>query len=310
MSAETWAQLIVKYCISDPELFFNGSDLNKALNDRSNTLLREEMDLKTNVPAMHISIFRNYLRLHKEKKQTYYYYATKQGRTPVNLGNWRDNICKAKDLLNKVFTRATSTNKTISLIDGITESRKKRKIDFGLKTSEALVLELNTPISIISEVHSSSSVHHHPSINLTFPISYWDSPEARILFSAKHGESTQQSIEKQIEILQNANRTEESYLEVVEGGEEMDQSTLTNHMKHQIRIKSQLLCMSLHLALEKMNGWTWNKCCTEAITISKKMGISTVNNAKTVERWYRSFRNKVFSSFQQKQKTTYLHFWI
>ncbi len=76
----------------------------------------------------------------------------------------------------------------------------------------------------------------------------------------------------------------------------MEQNTLTNHVKHQIRIKSQLLCMSLHLALENMNGWqngwTWNKCCTEAITTSKKMGISTVNNAKTVERWYRSFRKK------------------
>ena len=112
MSAETWAQLIVKYCISDPELSFNGSDLNKAFYDRSNTLLREVTDLKTNVPAMHIGIFRNYLRLHKEKKQTYYYYATKQGQTPVNLGNWRDNICEAKDLLNKVFTRAMLTNKT------------------------------------------------------------------------------------------------------------------------------------------------------------------------------------------------------
>ncbi len=60
MSADTWAVLITKYCISDPDLSFNGSYLNKALNDRSNVLLREEMDLKTNVPATHISIFRNY----------------------------------------------------------------------------------------------------------------------------------------------------------------------------------------------------------------------------------------------------------
>jgi hypothetical protein len=69
MSSETWVQLIVKYCISDPELSFNGSDSNKALNDRSNTLLREETDLRTNVPPTHIGIFRNYLRLHKEKSK-------------------------------------------------------------------------------------------------------------------------------------------------------------------------------------------------------------------------------------------------
>ncbi len=77
----------------------------------------------------------------------------------------------------------------------------------------------------------------------------------------------------------------------------MDQNALTNHMKHQIRIKSQLLCMSLHLALEGkkrwQDGWTWNKCCTEAITISKKMGIITVNNVKTVETsFHRSNKNK------------------
>jgi hypothetical protein len=117
------------------------------------------------------------------------------------------------------------------------------------------VLELNTPIGTISEVNCSSSIHHCPTINPTFPISYWDSPLARILFLAKDGESTQQSIKKQIKILENANRTEESYLEVVEGGETMDKNTLTNHTKDQIRIKSQLLCMSLHLTLEKMNGW-------------------------------------------------------
>jgi hypothetical protein len=76
------------------------------------------------------------------------------------------------------------------------------------------VLELNTPISTISEMHSSSSVHHCLTINPIFPTSYWDSPEAGILFSAKDGDRTQQSIKKQIEILQNANRTEETYLVV------------------------------------------------------------------------------------------------
>jgi hypothetical protein len=50
--------------------------------------------------------------------------------------------------------------------------------------------------------------------------------------------------------------------------------------------------MSLNLALENMNGWTWNKCCREAIETEKKMGVSVAMNPKTIEKWYRNFREK------------------
>jgi hypothetical protein len=73
-------------------------------------------------------------------------------------------------------------------------------------------------------VHSSSSTNHCPPLIPSFPTSHWGSPEARILFSVKDGESTQQSIKTQIEILQNANRSEESYLELVEGGDEWNKT--------------------------------------------------------------------------------------
>jgi len=46
------------------------------------------------------------------------------------------------------------------------------------------------------------------------------------------------------------------------------------------------------IALENMNQWTWNECCSEAIAIIQKMGISTVKNPKTVEKWYQGFRKK------------------
>ena len=81
-------------------------------------------------------------------------------------------------------------------------------------------------------------------------------------------------------------------MEVIDGGEAMDPTILSNYDKHMLRIKCQVLCVSLHLALEKMNGWTWNQCCAAAIKASKRLGISTVQNPKTVEKWYRSFREK------------------
>jgi hypothetical protein len=135
---------------------------------------------------------------------------------------------------------------------------------------------------------SSSDCHRPPSSSDSHQpeCSYWDSPEARKLFRAKEGETTQQSINEQITILTKANVTDESYITVVDGGVAIDPSTLSNYEKHMIRIKSQLLCLSLHLALEKMNSWTWNQCCSSAIKASKRMGISTVENPKTVEKWY------------------------
>jgi len=87
-------------------------------------------------------------------------------------------------------------------------------------------------------------------------MSYWDSPEARKLFWAHDDEDTQQSIRSQIKELMKANQTESSYVEVTQDGEKMEEDSVTAYEKHLIRQKSQLLCFSLHLALEHMNKWT------------------------------------------------------
>jgi hypothetical protein len=57
MSSDTWANLITKYCISDHTLSVNGTQLDKCLNSRQNSMLREQMDMKTNVPEDHIGVF-------------------------------------------------------------------------------------------------------------------------------------------------------------------------------------------------------------------------------------------------------------
>jgi len=50
MSAETWAQLIVKYSLVDSSLMFNGEQLDKCINSRENKHLRDEMDLRLSIP--------------------------------------------------------------------------------------------------------------------------------------------------------------------------------------------------------------------------------------------------------------------
>ncbi len=44
-------------------------------------------------------------------------------------------------------------------------------------------------------------------------------------------------------------------MEVIGGGEAMDPTTLSYYDKHMLWIKWQVVYVSLHLKLEKMNGW-------------------------------------------------------
>jgi hypothetical protein len=62
MSAETLAQLIVKYSIVDSSLMFNGEQLDKYINSRENKHLQDEMDLRLSIPKDHIGIFREQQR--------------------------------------------------------------------------------------------------------------------------------------------------------------------------------------------------------------------------------------------------------
>ena len=139
---------------------------------------------------------------------------------------------------------------------------------------------------------SSSSVHHCPCTTAIHSTSYWDSPEARKLFCVYDDEETQQSIRIQIETLMKASRTKSSYIKVVYGSEKLEDDTLSKFEKHLIHQKSQLLCLSLNLALENMNKWTWSQCCGEAIERAKKMGVTITENPKTFEKWYRNFHEK------------------
>jgi hypothetical protein len=74
MSADTWAKLIAKYCITDSTLIFNGTNLDKCLSLQQNEHLRMQMDMRKGTMEDHIGIFREVLRKHG-KQRTYYYYA-------------------------------------------------------------------------------------------------------------------------------------------------------------------------------------------------------------------------------------------
>jgi hypothetical protein len=238
------------------------------------------MDLKMNIPTDHVGIFHDKHRFRGNSSYTWFFYATTNGQYPLTTEKkWFECIVDAEELLNKVVTRKELTetkNTTKNLLENHqTTPSKKRKLSspVRLRTSEKRQLMEDLSSSCIS-ASSSSSVHHCPCTTAIHSTSYWDSPEARKLFRVHDDEETQQSIRMQIETLMKANRTESSYIEVVYGGEKLEDDSLSKFEKHLIRQKSQLLCLSLNLALENMNKWTWNKCCGEAIERAKKMGVT------------------------------------
>jgi len=245
MSAETWAQLIVKYSIVDSNLIFNGDQLDKCINSRENKRLREEMGLRLSIPKDHIGIFCEQLRKKGSTKKTSYYYATTSGQSPLEKEKrWYECINDAQELLSKKITRASETLLGVSSTQQLTKKRKLKASELEAPTEDKTLYDafFAVPISSFVDDAPISSCAHHCSSNT--PYNYFDSPEARILFATNENENTRQSIYAQIDILKMAQDGEYGYLSVIEGGEEVDSEMISNHTKHAIRQK----CMILTLA--------------------------------------------------------------
>jgi hypothetical protein len=221
MSAETWAQLIVKCTlITNTELVFNGVELNRCINAKKNSLIRSEMEDRVKITSDPIGIFRNNRRL-RGASITYYYYATPKGELPVTRQDkqWFENISDGKDLLNIVLTRSDDliviSPRMISNL--YPQPTKKRKLQVAFIEAPPLPTSTdgNQQSLISSQIRSLPPAPQSPNI-------WWESPEAKKLFKAQEGESTIHAVLEQIDILKNVNRTESSYLSIISGGEKAD----------------------------------------------------------------------------------------
>jgi len=110
------------------------------------------------------------------------------------------------------------------------------------------------------------------------------------LFNAHESESNISGIRKQIDILKDANKKEDSYLSVISGNDTIDKSNLSSFDVHMIRQKSVILCIALTPAVENMNKWTWLHCCKRALKAAERIGIGIARNPRTVQNWYIAFR--------------------
>jgi len=153
---------------------------------------------------------------------------------------------------------------------------------------------MRTDSRSITPINSIPTAPHGltPTMQLENQNIWWESPEARKLFNAHEDESNIAGFLRQIDILKNANRKEDSYLSLISGNDTIDKSTLWSFDLHVIRQKSVLLCIALNLAVENMNKWTWLYCCKRALKAGERIGINIAKNPKSVQKWYIAFRGK------------------
>ena len=122
--------------------------------------------------------------------------------------------------------------------------------------------------------------------------SFWQSPEAFILFKPVENETVLEAVNNQIELLGEANKSDFGYTELIENIKDFNLKDLSTYQIFCLRQKCTYLALALTLAKENMNKWTWKKCCEEAITLLKKTGIKQTSNPQTIMEWYRKFRVK------------------
>jgi hypothetical protein len=94
-------------------------------------------------------------------------------------------------------------------------------------------------------------------------------------------------VRERICTLQTVNMHPEGWRDLVNDNDSHD--CMTSFEIFCVRAKSVYVRAALDFAIQEMNGWTWRKCCDEAIKQVNSQGYSLAKTARTVMRWHRIF---------------------
>jgi hypothetical protein len=298
MTVDTWSELIVNYYKPSSAIQFNGKTLLNAVSKCKWLKTCIEGDGK--IEKYHISLFMNVWRPSKGPR-LHCVYATPLGEQPTGdnaIAAWHLKICSK--LLEKKVTRSSSLSLPIE--EG---STLKRKREIPQHHHDGLKDE--TIINISSEDTQKTSLKPQVSSLDAPPPSvhpYWLSTEAKILFAPKGNETVLEGIDAQIKILIDANGMHMSYLNVIDNPHDaaLDEDSLSCYQVWAIQQRCAMLSLALKVAKEKMNGFSWEKCCELAIETAQAAGIRLTSRPRTVMEWYRHFRRKRKFEVVQRKK--------
>jgi hypothetical protein len=133
---------------------------------------------------------------------------------------------------------------------------------------------------------------------------YWLSTEAKILFIPKGNETVLEAFDAQIKILAEANAMHRSYHNIIDTlhDEALDEDSLSLYQVWVIQQRCTILSQALKVAKEKMNSFSWEKCCELAIETAQAAGIRLTSRPRTVIEWCRHFRRKRKFEIVQRKK--------
>ena len=142
---------------------------------------------------------------------------------------------------------------------------------------------------------------HAKAIMSAKAFSYWDSPEAYLLFVPLKGESVHGCLRRRNRILVEASRNDNALHQLLSDVEDIE--VLSVKQKEQLRLRCIYLNKAYEVAIQYMNSIGWVECVKIAIDELRYCDIDYISNERTVRRWHTEFRtNEKFNiSFVRSQ---------
>ena len=238
MTANTQAETICLHYQVPEGIQFDGAALNKAIASNIGLCLALDMP-NDNVPRDHCSIFHDsYMPCEnkaKSRAKQWCYYATNIGGKPAkDSKSWFNDL--TTDLVSVTVTH--SKNQKLSpatqelIVDLTATTHMSSTASEGLDAASSLPtpppqrLPTTLPTSLMTTKQPTDPIVIPPAEQFC-----WLLTEAAMLFVPKKNKTVLEGINAQITILQEANKTHVSYLNVLDRGEEEKPSTKT-HLHH------------------------------------------------------------------------------
>ena len=94
-----------------------------------------------------------------------------------------------------------------------------------------------------------------------------------------------------VELLQLVNHGESGWRNVIQGRDPEKLCSPSDEI-FAVRGRSMILCLAHRLAMENLNKWTWEQCCTHASSQLNPLGIEQATHNRAVQDWNGIFRQE------------------
>jgi hypothetical protein len=230
-------------------------------------------------------------------RKQFFYYLTEKTRqiaypSPLNSA-WEQRALQAG--VNALAIPSTRARPRSCLANNV---GRINTTDDGAHTSSAVIV--SEIIAANESPNESPNKRQRVDYGAAGGVLYWpESPEAYQLFKPSSSgslstiinETPQEAVERRIKLLQSVYESEDSWRNVVKGGDA--DNFCTKSEVFEIRQRATFLCCAYQLALKHMNQWTWHDCCKEACKCLNSFGMNQATFFKTLAQW-----NIVFRTFE------------